>query len=130
MTRERYPVFVDSDTAKRLNIEEHEGRPMSEKGVPLGGEGVFVGFTPETTTYSVSDWDTMTPALRAMVIDTANRQFVQDAKNEYRADIKNGHDRAAEAAEVAELAARAQANDADAIAALVALAMAPKRKRK
>ncbi len=90
MIRKTYPVFVDQKTATALGITEHPGRPTHEDGKPLGGEGVFVGFTPETTTYEMSDWQTLTAGQRALILDTANRQIVQDSKNAYRADVKDG----------------------------------------
>ena len=85
MMTSKYPVFVDVPTATKLNITEHEGRPEDT----MNREGVFVGFA-EATTYEVKDWDDMTSAQRAFVIDTANRQIVQDVKNAHRADIKDG----------------------------------------
>lgn len=90
MQSKKYPVFVDQKTADSLSIIEAPGRPANEKGISLGGEGVFVGYTPDTTTYELSDWQSLTQAQIAFVMDTANRQIVQDAKNAYRADVKDG----------------------------------------
>ena len=85
MKTSKYPVFVDVPTATKLNITELEGRPEDT----MNRDAVFVGFA-EATTFELGDWPTMTPAQRAFVIDTANRQIVQDVKNAHRADIKDG----------------------------------------
>lgn len=123
MESNRYPVFVDQKTATEKGITEAPGRPEHEDGKPLGGAGVFVGFTPETTTYALADWPNLTEGQRAFIMDTANRQIVQDAKNLYRADVKSGRDSAKTQAEVADLAAKAGSGDADAIAELVRRAL-------
>lgn len=127
MESNRYPVFVDQKTATEKGITEAPGRPSYEDGKPTGGNGVFVGFTPETTTYSVADWPNLTGGQRAFIFDTANRQIVQDAKNEYRADVKNGRDSAKIAAEAADLAAKAAQGDATALAELVRRATSKRR---
>lgn len=81
-----YPVFVDSETAERLKITEADGRPEgSEKR-----EGVYVGQTDEVTTYSIVDWENIPESVQTRIIENANRQAIQDAKNVTRADVKTG----------------------------------------
>lgn len=86
MKTSTYPVFVDADTAAKLNITEADGRPEDTSQ----REGVYVGQTDEVTTYSVSDWPNIPLTVQTRIIENANRQAIQDAKNVTRADVKTG----------------------------------------
>ena len=80
-----YPVFVDVETATKLGIPESEGRPESASN----REGVYVGETAMVTTYQT--WDEVPQNVRADILDRANRQTIQDAKNLTRADVKDSY---------------------------------------
>lgn len=84
MLTRTYPVFVNEKTAKVLKIVESEGRPEGTEG----RDAVYVGECDPVTTYQ--SWDEVPENMRATILDAANRQAIQDAKNTTRADVKGG----------------------------------------